>query len=250
MKGKILGFDEATGSGAISAEDGTRHKFARSEWRGGEKAPTAGMTVDFESEDGAARDVYPVAGSAMAALGTIGADLGALTESEQGARIAALMTRTLAAPLALLLLLACFLPALSTPVQSATLIGLGNAMDDLGRVAAAQAMLGGGKSGFDTIQTLLFLRFAAPLAALWLIWTAWSGKAERLPMLATGAAAIGAGLLVIMLRSAILSMVPDFVRDRMADGIGLGIGTWLLFLLGAALVAAGLGRLRNPLAKD
>ena len=33
-------------------------------------------------------------------------------------------------------------------------------------------------------------------------------------------------------------------------GIGLGIGTWLLFLLGAALVAAGLGRLRNPLAKD
>ena len=250
MKGKILGFDDAAGSGAISAEDGTRHKFARADWRGGDKTPTAGMTVDFESEGGAARDVYPVAGSAMAALGTIGADIGALSESEQGARIAALMTRTLAVPLAVLVLLACFLPALSSPVQSATLIGLGNAMDDLGRAAAAQEMLGGGKSGFDTIQTLLFLRFAAPLAALWLIWAAWSGKTERLPMLVTGAASIVAGLLVIMLRSAILSMVPDFIRDRMADGVSLGIGTWLLFLLGAALIAAGLGKLRNPLAKD
>lgn len=250
MKGKILGFDDAAGSGAISAEDGTRHKFTRADWRGGEKAPTAGMTVDFESEDGTGREVYPVAGSAMAALGTIGADIGALTESEQGARITALLTRTLAVPLAVLVLLACFLPALSSPVQSATLIGLGNAMDDLGRAAAAQEMLSGGKSGFDTIQTLLFLRFAAPLAALWLIWAAWSGKAERLPMLAAGAASIVAGLLVIMLRSAILSMVPDFVRDRMADGFSLGIGTWLLFLLGAALIAAGLGKLRNPLAKD
>jgi hypothetical protein len=36
----------------------------------------------------------------------------------------------------------------------------------------------------------------------------------------------------------------------MADGISLGIGTWLLLLAGAALIAAGLGKLRNPLAKD
>lgn len=250
MKGKILGFDEATGKGAISADDGTRHKFDRADWRGGDKAPAPGLVVDFESENGGAREIYPVGGSAMTALGTIGADLGALTESEQGARIAALMTRSLAVPLALLVLLACFLSALTSPVQSATLIGLGNAMDDLGRVAAAQEMLGGGKSGFDTVQTLLILRFAAPLTALWLIWAAWSGKSERLPMLVTGAASIVAALMVVMLRSAILSMVPDFVRDRMADGISLGIGTWLLLLAGAALIAAGLGKLRNPLAKD
>lgn len=250
MKGKILGFDEATGSGAISAEDGTRHKFERADWRGGEKPPAPGITVDFESEGGAAREIYPISGAALAALGTIGADLGGLAESEQGARIASLFTKSLAVPLALILLLGCFLPALASPVQSATLIGLGNAMDDLGRVAAAQEMLGGGKSGFDTIHTLLILRFAAPLAALWLIWSAWSGKAERLPMLAAGAASILAALLVVMLRSAILSMVPDFARERMAAGVSLGLGTWLLFLVGAALIAAGLGKLRNPLAKD
>lgn len=249
MKGKILGFDKTAGSGAITAEDGTRHRFERIDWRG-EKTPALGMTVDFESEGGAAREIYPVTGTALAALGAIGADLGGLAESEQGTRIASLFTSSLAVPLALVLLLACFLPALASPVQSATLIGLGNAMDDLGRVAAAQEMLGGGKSGFDTVQTLLFLRFAAPFGALWLIWSAWSGRAERLPMLATGAASILAALLVIMLRSAILSMVPDFARERMASGIGLGIGTWLLFLTGAALIAAGLGKIRNPLAKD
>lgn len=250
MKGKILGFDEATGNGAITAEDGTRHKFERADWRGGDKLPAPGMTVDFESDDGSAREIYPVTGATLAALGTIGADLGGLAESEQGARIAGLFTKSLAVPLALVLLLGCFLPALVSPVQSATLIGLGNAMDDLGRAAAAQEMMGGGKSGFDTVQTLLILRFAAPLAALWLLWSAWAGKAERMPMLASGAASVCAFLLVVMLRSSILSMVPDFARERMAAGISLGFGTWLLLLAGGALIAAGLGKIRNPLAKD
>ena len=249
MRGKILGFDEAAGTGAIAAEDGSRCKFTRADWRG-EKPPVAGMNVDFENAGGMAGDIYPVTGAAMAALGNLNVDIGGLTESPQGAKLAGLFTRSLAVPLALLVLLACFLSALVTPMQSATLIGLGEAMGDLGRAAAAQEMLGGSKSGFDTVQTLLIFRFAAPLTALWLIWAAWSGKAERLPMLAAGAASIIAALLVVMLRSSILSMAPDFARERLAAGIGLGLGIWLLFLAGGALVAAGLGKLRNPLAKE
>ena len=56
MKGKILGYSEADGSGAISAEDGSRHRFTRADWRG-DKPPATGMVVDFESEGGAVRRV-------------------------------------------------------------------------------------------------------------------------------------------------------------------------------------------------
>lgn len=252
MKGKILGFNEAEGSGAISAEDGSRHKFTRADWRG-EKPPATGITVDFESEGGTAREIYPVTGAAMAALGNI--DLSGLSAlsgasgGETGAKIAALFTNSLATPLALAILMACFMTALATPVQSATLLGLGQTLDQLSMASAAGEMMGAKSSGLGTMQALMFLRFAAPLAALWLIWSAWTGKPQRLPMLACGAAAVLAALLVAGLKSAVVSMVPDIMRAQVSAGISLGLGVWLLLLAGAALIAAGLGIIRNPLAK-
>jgi len=250
MKGKILGFNEAEGGGAISGEDGSRHRFTRADWRG-DKSPVAGMAVDFESADGAAKEIYPVSGAALAALGNLNVDLSGLSASPGGARVGEIFTRSLAAPLALVVLFACFLEALALPppMQGTTLIGLGGAMADLNMAAQAARMMGEGKSGFDTMSSLLFLRFAAPVAALWLGWVAWSGKAERVPMLVTGAAAIVAALLVVMLKSAIVSMAPDMARDALSNRIGLGLGVWLLLLAGAALIAAGMGLIRNPLAK-
>lgn len=249
MKGKILGFSEAEGTGAIVAEDGARHKFARADWRG-ERAPAAGVTVDFESEGGMAKEIYPVTGAALAALGNINVDLSGLSASPEGAKVAALFTRSLAVPLALLVLLACFMNALTSPVQSATLLGLGQTMDQLTMAAAAGEMMGADTSGIGTVKTLMALRFGAPLAALWLIWAAWAGKPEKLPMLATGGAAILAALLVVMLKSAILSALPEMVREQASAGISLGLGVWLLLLAGGALIAAGLGKIRNPLAKE
>lgn len=62
MRGTILGFDAVARTGVISGSDGRRYNLAAAEWRGGETAPGAGMTVDFESGDGvAASGVYPVA---------------------------------------------------------------------------------------------------------------------------------------------------------------------------------------------
>jgi hypothetical protein len=245
MKGKILGFNQSEGSGAITAEDGSRHRFLTEDWRG-EKPPAAGMAVDFESESGTARDIYPVGG---VALDSIKVDLSDITASPEGTRVVALFTSSLATPLALGVLLACFMTALSSPVQSATLLGLGQIVDQLSMASAAGGMMGADTSGMGTMEALLFLRFAAPLAALWLISAAWRGKSEKLPMLAAGAAAILAALLVVGLRSAILSMAPDFLREQLAAGISLGFGVWLLFLLGGALIAAGLGKVRNPFAK-
>jgi hypothetical protein len=249
MKGKILGFSEAEGTGAIAAEDGTRHKFTRADWRG-DKTPATGMTVDFESEGGAAKEIYPVGGAALAALGNINVDLSGLSVSPEGAKLAALFTRSLAVPLALVVLLACFMNVLTSPAQSATLFGLGQTLDQLSMVSAAGRMMGADSSGLGTMQTLMFLRFAAPLAALWLIWAAWAGKPEKLPMMAAGAAAILAALLVAGLKMAIVSMAPDFMREQISSGISLGLGVWMLLLAGGALIAAGLGMIRNPLAKE
>lgn len=249
MKGKILGYSEADGSGAISAEDGSRHRFTRADWRG-DKPPAAGVAVDFESEGGAAREIYPVGGAALAALGNINVDLSGLSGSAGGARATELFTKSLAVPLALVILLACFLNALGSPMKSVSLIGLGDAVAELeGAARMASMMGGGGDSGLGGLSALLILRFIAPLAALWLCWAAWAGKPERLPMLVTGAAAIIAALLVFLVKSAILSAVPEMARDMMASQIHIGLGVWLLLLAGAGLIAAGFGLIRNPLAR-
>lgn len=247
MKGKVLGFSETDGTGAIAADDGSRHRFTRDEWRG-DRTPAAGMTVDFESEGGAAKDIYPVSGAAMAALSGINVDLGGLSGSAEGAKIGALFTRSLAVPLALVVLLACFMPALSTPMQSASLLGIDAITAQLNMVAQAQAAFGGGDGGSGGADTLIMLRYLAPITALWLIWAAWAGKPERLPMLVTGAAALLAALVVVGLKSAIVGMAPAMARDAIAATIGLGAGVWLMVIAGVALIAAGLGKLRNPLA--
>lgn len=48
MRGKILGFDAAGGTGAISGGDGKRYTFTASEWRG-DGSPTPGVYVDFDA---------------------------------------------------------------------------------------------------------------------------------------------------------------------------------------------------------
>ena len=51
MRGKVLGFDAAGGTGAISGSDGKRYNFTKDQWRG-DGAPTPGVYVDFDSADG------------------------------------------------------------------------------------------------------------------------------------------------------------------------------------------------------
>ncbi|MES2445461.1 MAG: hypothetical protein V4574_21755 [Pseudomonadota bacterium] len=61
MRGTILGFDAASGTGAINDLSGGRLRFGADAWRGpGEPIP--GRLVDFEVADGEAIDIYPVPG--------------------------------------------------------------------------------------------------------------------------------------------------------------------------------------------
>jgi len=242
MKGRILGFNEADGTGAITADDGSRHRFTRTDWRG-DKSPVAGLQVDFETMDGAARDIYPLRGSAVSGLQNI--DLSAIAASPGAGRIGSLLTQSLATPLALVVLAACFMSALSIPMLSVSLFGLG----DLPGLGAAAVAPGARGSSLATIQPLLVLRFAAPIAALWVIWAAWAAKDLRVPMLVAGGSGILAVVLVFALKQAAISMAGPYAGAAVSAMISIGIGTWLLLLASAGLIAAGLGIVRNPLAK-
>lgn len=59
MKGKVLGFDPASGTGAITGEDGKRYKFATAD----NKSPQPlkpNDSVDFEVDGDNAKDIYAV----------------------------------------------------------------------------------------------------------------------------------------------------------------------------------------------
>jgi hypothetical protein len=62
MRGTVLGFDAAAGTGAINDLSGGRLRFRREEWRSpGEPVP--GRLVDFEVVEGEATEIFVVPGS-------------------------------------------------------------------------------------------------------------------------------------------------------------------------------------------
>ncbi|RZJ25841.1 MAG: TM2 domain-containing protein [Brevundimonas sp.] len=58
MRGKILNFDDYTGSGLISGDDGGRYTFTRGGLMGEPNASMVGAEVDFEVADGVATNIY------------------------------------------------------------------------------------------------------------------------------------------------------------------------------------------------
>lgn len=82
MKGKILGFDAAGGTGAISGEDGQRYTFTAADFKSPAPAK-AGDNVDFAVEGSSAKEIYVTA----AALPNV--DLSALKSNATVANILA-----------------------------------------------------------------------------------------------------------------------------------------------------------------
>jgi TM2 domain-containing membrane protein YozV/cold shock CspA family protein len=61
MRGKVLAYDDAEGTGLISGDDGQRYAFARGALQAGVRVVIPGTEVDFQIEDGKAVGVYLVA---------------------------------------------------------------------------------------------------------------------------------------------------------------------------------------------
>ena len=64
MTGRILGYDNSSNEGTISADNGSRYKFSKEEWRDN-SAPQKEMKVDFEIDDNNAKDIYVVKDQAV-----------------------------------------------------------------------------------------------------------------------------------------------------------------------------------------
>lgn len=65
MRGQVLGVDARTGAGLLSGDDGRRYTFSPADWaQQGE--PRIGQTVDFETADGRALNIFPLVASAPA----------------------------------------------------------------------------------------------------------------------------------------------------------------------------------------
>ncbi len=62
MKGKVLGFDAASGTGAISGENGQRYNFTAAEFKSPAPAK-ANDNVDFEVDGANAKNIYVTAGA-------------------------------------------------------------------------------------------------------------------------------------------------------------------------------------------
>lgn len=67
MKGKILFYDVNNYNGTISGEDGARYNFVKVDWKANGE-PRESLEVDFAVEDGKAKDIFLVQGSAAAVV--------------------------------------------------------------------------------------------------------------------------------------------------------------------------------------
>lgn len=304
MKGRILGTATIDAAGAITGEDGNRYRYQLADWRG-ERAASPGVSVDFEVEAGEAKEVYPAVGAGVLG-GAPMPSVEQLSSSPVMAKIKSLFTNTLAFPLAVIVLIAFFLPAMSSPVKSVSQWGLGGVLgsaelsmldtegadrrlgqieEQLTRYKQQMARSGRdsadssygygsvgeriadleeqraeirqvkGKVGFlKAVQAALLLRFAALAGAIWLLWVCWSGRSVSMPSLVAGAAAVVAGGLPFLFKSALIGvagggLAGEAVAAGMDAMIKIGIGPWLLAAAGIGLIVAGLGLVRNPLAR-
>ena len=69
MRGKVLSYDDYTGSGLISGDDGVRYTFTRGALTGGAREAFPGAQVDFEVADGVATNIYITSGASISLSG-------------------------------------------------------------------------------------------------------------------------------------------------------------------------------------
>lgn len=288
MKGRVLGFTGSTGTGTITGEDGHRYGFAIAEWRS-DRAPAAGLAVDFEVRGEQAAGIYPLAGETL--------DIGALAASPAVARARELATGTLVFPLAILLLFACLMPAVNTIMgrgQSLSLMGLGPVVTELSdEIRAERESVQRDARDFDERESELNKVIAqtgpgTPIGPFGSGGSAGDAlkelQDERAKSAATQHGHAGAFLLDLM---ALVYLVPVLalaliglswagrpvrLAGLAAGGaslvsfvlvwnltalaavgdsstLSLGFGAWLVLLAGLGLILAALGMIRNPLAR-
>ena len=198
MKGKVLGFDPASGTGAINGDDGKRYKFTAAD----NKSPQPlkpNDSVDFEADGDSAKDIYavktgfslPTGGGAPAAGGApvAGGDI---------------VQQILAKP----------------NVIWAAVVILGSL---IGGYLAAIGNIGGGPGGaYGFAGFVSSLLFAIPvLAGVLVFFELTNHKLTPTFRLVTGAVAIGGPILLPLLTSMFMPQGFGFAME-FASAFGMG----------------------------
>jgi hypothetical protein len=193
MKGKVLGFDAASGTGAISGENGQRYNFTAAEF----KSPTPAKpndNVDFEVDGSNAKNIYVTAGAMP------NVDLGALTSN---ATVANIMAKPY--------------------VIWAAVIILGSLVAGyFGTLEALSNMSGPFGSGLGISAIFIALLFAIPVIAAVLIFFEFTKNPMTAQFrLITAAAAIGGPILLPVLAGL---LAPEGLRSIREMGAAFGAG--------------------------
>ncbi len=228
MKGRILGFDAAAGTGAVNGEDGKRYSFAAGDYKG-PRAASAGEEVDFVVKDGAATEIYPMKSGASIDLSGIGAALGGAAGSPGGNKVLGIVRDQPQTLLALVMLIAAaLLPFVSVMgMFNPTAIGLSQVMD-MGKpglqmaanvtdaqiaqamqyspeLATMQKQARDKAGGQLMMMNLVYLIWLIPIGAAWLIFANLTNKRNQLHELIVGGLGIAAVVLFFVVKSMALS---------------------------------------------
>lgn len=225
MNGTILDYDAREG-GVLRGADGRRYAFASAEWKSA-IPPAPGAAVDFEPDGDVARSLYAVPTSAPPPAVT---GPGAFFGERPGL------------PLAVLLLIACFLPFLTLGPLSANMFNLVGVASTAGRYASRVNM--------ETGLWLFHGLYVVPLLALVLIVQEWRCRAGPWLRIGTGLVGLVAPIAIALSARALftpVSVPTSFVR-RVLRGVRdyfevmphVGIGWIAIGLLSLALIAVGL----------
>lgn len=225
MKGKVLGFDPASGTGAINGDDGKRYKFTAVD----NKLPAplkANDTVDFEADGDNAKEIYAVkSGFAMpTGLGAGAAADGAAPAVAGGE----FMQMILARPY----------------VIWAAVIILGSL---IGGYLNTLSLIGGGPMGYYGFAGfILALLFLVPLSAGVLIFFEMTNHAMTAKFrLITAAIAIGGPILLPIIAGMVLGAGGVFGGAGLI-GFHIDLGTILAVGGGVLIILTQMGIVKLP----
>lgn len=237
MKGKVLGFDPASGTGAITGDDGNRYNFAAAD----NKSPAPlkpNDTVDFEVDGVAAKNIYAVkTGFSLPTGGGASSDAAAGAGGDYAAMI-------LARPY----------------VIWAAVIILGSLIAGYFGTLGALGDMSGPYGGIGISGLFIALLFAVPVVAGALIFFELTGhKLAGQFRLITAAVAIGGPILLPVLAGLLAPEMLKGIREMgtafgaggrmgLLEFVGFGISPGMLITVagGVLIVLTHLGIVKLP----
>jgi len=240
MKGKVLGFDPTSGTGAINGEDGKRYKFATAD----NKSPAplkANDSVDFETDGDSAKDIYAVKSGFSLPPG-----LGAPTGSAAGG------TPVAGGEYVQMILARPYVLWAAVIILGSLIAGYVSALGML------NSMSGPFGSGLGISALLAALLFFVPVAAGVLIFFEFTNHKMTVQFrLITAAAAIGGPILIPILAGLLaprayqeaMSMAASFGASGMGGGlIGFAISPGMLITVagGVLIILTNMGIVKLP----